>query len=139
MEGMVVVRATNLRYDHHIVAPLRGLPYALAETAFSTQGNGSPHGGSMRINQPMKFPFGQLVATATALDKISLEDMRVALVRHGRGDWGEVCAEDRKANDSALIEGTRLLSSYRSSDGPTFWIITEWDGSATTLLFPDEY
>jgi hypothetical protein len=52
------------------------------------------------------------------------------------GDLGE---EDWKENDNALRTGLRLLSSYRSSGGVTFWIITERDRSATTLLMPDDY
>jgi hypothetical protein len=41
-----------------------------------------------------------------------------------------VCDEDRQANDQALIDGTRLLSAYRTS---------EWDhgflGSTSAHLF----
>jgi len=32
-----------------------------------------------------------------------------------------------------------LLSSYRSDNGVAFWIITEADRSATTLLLLDDY
>lgn len=67
---------------------------------------------------------------------ISEADMEAALNRHLSGDWGDLCPEDRDANDRALREGTRLLSSYSSSEGETFWIITEWDRSATTVLLP---
>jgi len=61
-----------------------------------------------------------------------------ALGRHVRGDWGDVDAEDRAANDRALREGTRVLSSYRAG-GVKFWVITEADRSATTVLLPSEY
>ena len=44
-----------------------------------------------------------------------------------------------KENDNALRNGMRLLSSYRSEGGTTFWIITEAGRSATTLLLPDDY
>lgn len=61
------------------------------------------------------------------------------LRRHARGDWGEVGAEDWRANDQALRNGSRLLSVYRLPTGVRVWIITEWDRSSTTLLLPDEY
>ena len=61
------------------------------------------------------------------------------LARHQRGDWGEVCEEDRLANESALREGERLFSVYRLSSGTKIWIITERDRSSTTLLLPSEY
>ena len=35
--------------------------------------------------------------------------------------------------------GLRLLSEYKLPDGRRIWIITEWDRSATTLLFPEDY
>ena len=55
------------------------------------------------------------------------------------GDWSEVCDEDREANDLALQEGCRLLSAYQKEGLPKIWLITEWDRSATTVLFPEEY
>jgi len=51
-----------------------------------------------------------------------------------------VDAGDRRANDRALIDGTRLLSAYVLRDGRTrIWIITEADRTATTVLRPEEY
>ena len=61
------------------------------------------------------------------------------LRRHARGDWGDLEEEDREANDGALASGERLLSAYSADDGTKFWVITEWDRSATTVLFPEEY
>src|SRR5690349_18002039 len=61
------------------------------------------------------------------------------LGRHASGDWGEVDAEDWKANDDALKDGTRHISAYRTLKGVRLWVITEWDRSVTTVLLPDEY
>lgn len=65
-------------------------------------------------------------------------DLLSCLIRHRQGDWGDVCKEDSKSNDRALVDDTRLLSSYQLF-GTKIWIITEWDRSATTVLFPSEY
>jgi len=62
-----------------------------------------------------------------------------SLARHARGDWGEVCKEDREENEVSLRKGFRLLSAYKGKGHPKIWIITERDGSATTVLFPSEY
>lgn len=59
--------------------------------------------------------------------------------RHLSGDWGGVCEEDKAANDFAVKNGERRLSAYENDGQPKIWIITEADGSATTILFPDEY
>lgn len=61
-----------------------------------------------------------------------------SLNRHVSGDWGSVCEEDKAENDRALESGDRILSAYETSHGK-IWIITEWDRSVTTILFPSEY
>jgi hypothetical protein len=60
------------------------------------------------------------------------------LARHATGDWGELCAFDRRQNQIALREGYRVLSSYETTAG-TVWIVTEADRSITTILLPEEY
>lgn len=65
-------------------------------------------------------------------------NLLVCIKRHVSGDWGEVCADDKRENDFALKGGGRILSAYTVA-GKKIWIITEWDRSVTTILFPDEY
>jgi hypothetical protein len=60
------------------------------------------------------------------------------LARHATGDWGELCAFDRRQNQIALRDGLRVLSSYEVPAGRV-WIITEADRSVTTILLPEEY
>jgi len=64
--------------------------------------------------------------------------MLQAMRRMARGDWEKLCQEDREANDLAFQERRRgLLSALLTKDAKTkFWIITEWDRSATTVLCP---
>jgi len=87
----------------------------------------------------MKTPLGQIVATPAALGTVSQPDIVAALRRHAAGDWGDVTPDDRAANDDALKSGERILSVYRSATGTTFWVLTEADRSATTVLLPDDY
>ncbi len=86
-----------------------------------------------------KFPLGHLVATSNAAAQLSNEALSDGLRRHASGDWGELDDEDRAENEDALAVGNRLLSVYTSSTGVTFWIITEWDRSVTTILLPEDY
>lgn len=86
-----------------------------------------------------RFNLGLLVATPGALQAIPETEVRFALARHLLGDWGELDPHDWRENDAALAEGGRLLSAYVSRGGVSFWIITEWDRSVTTVLLPDEY
>lgn len=90
--------------------------------------------------RPVGFALGQLMMTAGVQGSVPPSELTRALRRHARGDWGEELGdEDRRANDRALKEGSRLLSAYRTNDGVKFWIITEADRSVTTALLPDEY
>ena len=87
------------------------------------------------------FSLGQCVATPHALEALAASGQvpKEFFDRHGCGDWGEVDAEDAKANQDALLHGERLLSAYRTTSGVRIWIITEADRSATTVLLPEEY
>ena len=87
----------------------------------------------------MKVELGKIVATPGALRAVSELCIMQALFRHVQGDWGDVCREDREANDWALSHGERLLSSYHTKEHVKFWIITEADRSVTTVLLPEEY
>ena len=93
-----------------------------------------------------KFQLGQLLATPGALKAMEDAGQSPAffLQKHVNGDWGEVCDEDKLANDQALIDGSRILSAYKTLRGVRIWIITEAADNegrraATTALLPEEY
>lgn len=83
--------------------------------------------------------LGRILATPGVLEVTTAAERSIALNRHSHGDWGDVVGEDWKANDRALQIGGRLLSVYHTLSGTKFWIITEADRSATTVLLPSEY
>jgi hypothetical protein len=85
------------------------------------------------------FCLGNIYVTPGVLESIPHDEVIRALARHLSGDWGDVDAEDREENDYSLGRRLRLLSAYHSRAGVKFWIITEADRSATTVLLPDEY
>ena len=89
------------------------------------------------------FKLGQCVATCGVNDWMADSPTRRTTImdclsRHAQGDWGDRCAEDAQQNDEAAEQQDRLLSVYHVED-ETIWIITEWDRSVTTILFPSEY
>ena len=93
---------------------------------------------------PPRFRLGRLVATTGAMAAVISAGVspQSLLARHMRGDWGDLCEEDRAENERALASGDRLLSCYRIKIGEAeeaVWVITEADRSGTTLLLPDEY
>lgn len=60
-----------------------------------------------------------------------------AMSRYCRKDWGIINSTDANLNEQAIKDGDRLLGAYMTSKGKIY-IITEWDRSATIILFPDE-
>ena len=85
------------------------------------------------------FALGRLMTTPAALDVITQSDIVRAIGRHAIGEWGDVCPEDKQANDDALKTGGRLFSVYNAVNGTKFWVITEADRSTTTVLLPGDY
>jgi hypothetical protein len=90
-------------------------------------------------NPIAKFRLGQIMATPTALARLSQTDIHRGIQRHQAGDWGDVTEHDRKANETALVDDSRLWSVYHTAAGAKFWIITEADRSITTVLLPEDY
>jgi hypothetical protein len=87
----------------------------------------------------LRFDPGSLFMTPAAGEALTETDVLTALRRHLSGDWGDVDAHDWQENELSLREGFRLLSAYHTESGVKFWIITEADRSATTVLLPEEY
>lgn len=97
------------------------------------------------------FDFGKLIATKRVWELIDTDErfnrfVGGCLSRFAANDWGDVEFEDWVHNDEAVEFGEeRLIGVYRLPDyadiegEDKLWIITEWDRSATTILFPGEY
>lgn len=92
------------------------------------------------IQPHVNFGLGQVVATPGAIE--AMEKLNITpwylLSRHQHGDWGDLDTEDWRANNRALQTGERLFSAYIVQN-TKFWVITEADRSATTILLPAEY
>lgn len=100
----------------------------------------------------IKFDLGNVVATRQLHDYLSENEyfntfVGYCLTLYVAGNWGVLPLEDWQQNDAAVVNGERILASYpipadlREAVGgeDRIWIITEWDRSVTTILFPDEY
>jgi hypothetical protein len=87
------------------------------------------------------FVLGRVVATPGALDALRPHPgfLNQIVARHASGDWGEVNRHDRKANDAALADGSRVFSAYTTPTGKKVWVITEADRACTCILLPSDY
>ncbi|MEG1523861.1 MAG: hypothetical protein RR475_02415 [Clostridia bacterium] len=94
----------------------------------------------------MKFHLGSLVGMKGVADLMESNQLfsdfvAASLKRYIECDWGDLCKEDRKLSDNAVKHGDRIMGSYPhpACEEWKVWIITEWDRSVTTVLFPREY
>lgn len=97
------------------------------------------------------FQLGTLTTTISVNHEIKKSDefkkfCDSSINRHKSKDWGDLVDEDKALNDDSLLKNGRIFSSYKIPDnlnnvkgGDKIWIITEWDRSYTTILFPSEY
>ena len=103
--------------------------------------NGHSNGTDTKMTTST-LPLGAVLLTAGAAETLPTADIYKALRRHASGDDGDdgdICDEDRAANRDARKYGDRVLSCYRTEDRTKFWVLTEADRSATTVLLPEEY
>lgn len=89
------------------------------------------------------FELGQVVMTqgiaeAMKQSEVFTHEVAVAGGKYKLCDWGITCKEDAEMNNVAVQAGERILAVYETCKG-NIWIITEWDRSVTTILFPSEY
>lgn len=101
------------------------------------------------VNQP-RFSLGQVVATPAALQTLErlVKSVLEYIERHVLGDWGDLSDDDKQANEDAIVDGSRILSSYilegEGDDATKLWIITEAEDEsgnrvATTAMLATEY
>ena len=93
------------------------------------------------------FKLGKLAATRSVSDRMQRDLAFAAFVsksirRYKEGDWGDISNEDRTQNNHAVDHDEEILAVYEQDsvkEPMKIWIITEWDRSATTILFPEEH
>lgn len=79
------------------------------------------------------------IATVGEEDAHFMNEVLEAFTKYCECDWGDLDKEDSQMNDEALENGNdRILAHYKTSRDDIY-IITEWDRSATTILFTHEY
>lgn len=92
----------------------------------------------------IEFKLGNLVVTRRIAEDMKtdeefLNEVSECIIRHKKNDWGELSENDAHLNDEAVKNNDdQILSKYSTCKGDIY-IITEWDRSATTVLYPDEY
>jgi len=100
--------------------------------------------GNKNVEQWKSILMDKFYQTKTINNEVNKNDVfrkeiLEMLEKYKNMNWGDTCKEDWAMNDHAVLSGDeRIVAKYKTSKGDVF-IITEWDRSATTILFACEY
>lgn len=95
------------------------------------------------------FNMGEVIVTSTIHMYIQTNntfalEINKALNQYSQKDWGNLCDEDKEANEMALRhpEDLYLLGAYETSEGKIYIITNRKSEKAgdnvTTICFPEE-
>jgi len=102
----------------------------------------------MKTTKTRVLKLGRVASTARVNSEIARDPeysvfIYESLRRHRNCDWGDLGADDKELNEISMIEGKeeRIMSryDYEPDHSKNICIITDWDRSATTILFSIEY
>ena len=83
--------------------------------------------------------LGRIVTTPNARAKLSRAEITTALRRH----LGSVCGEPSggigRHSKGTSLEGCRMLTAHRATNGIRFWVISESGPSLTRVMLPDDF
>lgn len=83
--------------------------------------------------------LGSCYATPGAMEHLSRMEILGLLRKQALGDWGDTCSEDCAANDAAVLSGGARVVALHVVYEERFFVITEADRSATTVMLASEY
>jgi hypothetical protein len=94
------------------------------------------------ISDEPLFLLGTVVITLHALDLLDSHGLKPGplLLRHSRGDHGDLPASALKANRRAVQIGERVMSAYNigPSKHDRIWIATDESRCVTSIILPGE-
>lgn len=84
-------------------------------------------------NPSPRFTLGQILIAPRTQELLETAELRAALCRHARGDWGEAKPEEVADNERNLREGGGVLSIFRDQRDARFCVMTNGSRSATMV------
>ena len=81
-----------------------------------------------------RFDLGQILVASQAEQRLESAEVRAALHRHARGDWGEVTPQQVTENERGLRDGGSVLSVFRDGWQRRFCVLTNRHRSATLVV-----
>ena len=89
------------------------------------------------ITRKPLFNLGILCILENVADAVPPDEILRAVERHAAGNWG--LFKDRHENETAARRRGWVFSTYESSTGTEFWVITVPDRAMTFVMFRKEH
>ena len=81
-----------------------------------------------------RVALGQIMIAPDAQEQLESVEVRAALRRHARGDWGEASPDEVADNERGLCEEGGVLSIFRDRRDARFCVMTNGCRSATLVV-----
>ena len=81
-----------------------------------------------------RFALGKILVAPNAQEQLESAEVRAALRRHARGDWGEAKPDEIADNERGLREAGGVLSIFRDRRDRRFGVMTNGNRSATLVV-----
>ena len=81
-----------------------------------------------------RFALGQILIAPAAQQQLESAEVRAALRRHARGDWGEASPDEVADNERGLREDGGVLSIFRDRRDAKFCVMTNGNRTATLVV-----
>ena len=85
-------------------------------------------------NPSSRLALGQILIAPDAQEQLETAEVRAALRRHARGDWGEASPDEVADNERGLREEGGVLSIFRDRRDARFCVMTNGCRSATLVV-----
>ena len=81
-----------------------------------------------------RFTLGHILIAPNAQEQLESAEVRAALRRHARGEWGEASPDEVADIERGVREGSGVLSIFRDRRDAKFCVMTNGSRSATLVV-----
>ena len=87
----------------------------------------------------IRLPLGEIIITPSALSILSPDDIKNAIIKHSRGDWGIEDKDSRRGNEVLLNSGRTVGSIHRAQITEIkYFVFTNGNRNKTIVILSNE-
>ncbi len=105
----------------------------------SRRSHGSINNSNRKDQMKQKINLGEVFIHIGALARLGITDIKTALARFEKCDWGDIPDAVKKSNDKAIGTIGRVKAIYHNSQREAFLVFREERGDVTVIIMPQDY